>query len=203
MRIATTANAWRCRHTALVVCGLLAACALPVAVNALELAGVLSASRVTPPARVAFSEERINPMFDEPFVLTGYVEYLGPGTMRKVIETPFSEKFLIDNGEIVIESDGENRRLSARRSKALTTLLGAIEAILSGNEEPLLSVFDCEVTGSASDWRIELTPKARRLARHLAGVTVLGDQDAVAVIRTDLEGGETHVMRLLNDTPPQ
>ena len=85
----------------------------------------------------------------------------------------------------------------------MSTLLGAIEAILSGNEEPLSSVFDYEVTGSPSDWRIELTPKARRLARHLTGVTVTGDDNAVNVIRTDLDGGESHVMRLLKDTPSQ
>jgi hypothetical protein len=123
--------------------------------------------------------------------------------LRKVIESPFEETLLVEGGRVSIEVDGETRRLPGGSSKALVTLLAPIEAILAGDEEPLRSAFNYAVDGGAADWRIELTPKARRLAKHVTSVRVSGGSAYVNEIRTDLEGGEQHVMRLHHDEAPQ
>lgn len=166
-----------------------------------ELSAILKLSRVSPPARVAFREERHNPMFESPLLLEGYLEYLGPGMLGKVIESPFQEAFSIEGGEISMIRDGEARRLPVRRSKALETMLSAFEALLSGDAGRLETVFDCQISGDASEWTIDLQPKSRRVSKHLSSLRLSGDDAGVNEILINLSDGEWHVMNILHEVP--
>lgn len=191
---------------ALIVAAPLVAAMLALATTpawSLELAAVLENTTVTPPARVGFREERHNPMLKEPLVLTGYLEYLEAGRLRKVIETPFEEAFLIEADQILIERDGETRRLPLKKSKSLQTILGAIEAILAGDTRRLEETFDHELTSADAVWSVALTPTSRRIARHLKGLRVTGDERSLMSIRVELRDGEWHRMEILrNATQP-
>ena len=169
--------------------------------NSSELSAILATSRVSPPATVAFQEERHNPMFEQPLVLEGYLEYVGQGALRKVIESPFEETLSIESGELLIVRDGKTHRLPVRRNKALEALLGAFEALLSGDVARLESVFDHEVSGDVSNWAIDLTPKSRRVGKHLASVHVSGDSRGVSRLLIHLDDGEWHVMNIQHEVP--
>ena len=161
-----------------------------------ELSAVLATSRVSPPASVAFQEERHNPMFEQPLILDGYLEYVAPGALRKVIESPFQEALSIEAGELLITRDGETHRLPVKRNKALETLLGAFEALLAGDVASLETVFHYEVTGDLSNWTIDLTPKSRRIGKHLSNLRVSGDSGGVGRILIYLRDDEWHVMKI-------
>ena len=161
-----------------------------------ELSVILATSRVSPPASVAFQEERHNPMFERPLILDGHLEYVGPGALRKVIESPFQEALSIKAGELLITRNGETHRLPVKRSKALQALLGAFEALLSGDAVRLESVFDYEVTGDVSNWTIDLKPKSRRIGKHLSSLHVVGNSNGVSRILISLRDGEWHVMSI-------
>jgi len=164
-----------------------------------ELSEILEISRVSPPARVAFREERHNPMFESPLLIEGFLEYLGPGVLGKVIESPFQETFYIEAGEISMIRGGEVRRLPVKRSKALETMLSAFEALLSGDAERLETVFDYEVSGETSEWTIDLQPKSRRIREHLSSLRLSGDDAGVSKIFIDLSDGEWHVMNIQHE----
>jgi len=166
---------------------------------ALELADILAVSRVTPPARVEFQEERHSPLFDEALVLSGYLEYLDYGVLHKVIVSPFSDAFMIDSGEIRLQRDGETRQISLERRDELATIIGGIEAILSGEASLLESLFDYEILGSITDWSIELKPKSRSVARRVPLLSVSGDGDSVVRILIDLRDGERQIMNILHE----
>ena len=163
----------------------------------LELDAVLDSATVTPPSRVGFQEERHNPMLQGPMMLTGYLEYLSAGVLHKVIQTPFEEALLVDHGQVTIERNGEVRRLAVGRSRSLKTILGAIEAILSGDSKKLESIFDYELSGTNEAWSVRLTPISRRIAKQLKSLQVKGDDQALSSIRVDLETGEWHVIHIL------
>lgn len=185
---------------------LLAALLLSVAATTgwpLELATVLENTIVTPPARVQFREERHNSMLSQPLVMTGYLEYLEEGRLRKVIETPFSESFLVDGDRIEFSRDGQVRSVALGRSKALQSMLGGIEAILAGRTEELSAVFDYELSGTATAWTLQLKPRSRRLSQQLNGLQVSGDGTAVTSIRFDLKDDEWHLLEILEDDPDQ
>jgi hypothetical protein len=164
----------------------------------LELDAVLDSVAVTPPGRVEFHEERHNPMLQYPMMLTGYLEYLGAGVLHKVIQTPFEEALLVNNDHVTIERDGEVRRLAIGRSRSLKTILGAIEAILSGDSNKLESIFDYELSGTSDAWSVRLTPISRRIAKQLKSLQIKGDDQALSSIRVDLETGEWHVIHILS-----
>ncbi len=187
------------RRTALMLAVVLSALVPPAL--ATDLPTILATSRVAPPARVAFLEERYNPLFERPLLLEGYLEYLGPGALRKVIQAPFDEAFSIADGAITMERDGESRRLPVRRSKSLETMLGAFEGVLSGDADMLASVFDYEVRGETSDWTIDLTPRSRRIAKQLSSLELRGNDAGVSQISIDLRDGERHIMYIRNEEP--
>ena len=171
--------------------------------SSLELKTVLENTTITPPGRVDFREERHNQLLKEPMVLTGYLEYLETGRLRKVVETPFEEAFLIEKDQIAVERDGKTRKLGLRKSKSLTTMLRGIEAILTGQADRLESIFHYELSGTDCSWSLQLTPISQRIARHLTGLQVKGDGRSVTSIRIDLDGGEWHLMDILHtDSEP-
>lgn len=166
---------------------------------ALDLKTVLDNSGVTPPAKVDFREQRHNPMLKEPLLLTGYLEYIKPGHLGKVMETPFKEAFVVEDGKIEILQNGKTRRLSLNRSKPLKAMLDGIEAVLAGNAERLNETFDYELSGSESDWTLRLVPKSKRIAAHLSVMTVKGTDKAATSIRTDQGADEWSQMDIIAD----
>ena len=165
----------------------------------LELDVILEQAAVTPPSRVGFREERYNPMLKEPLVLTGHLEYLSDGVLRKTISTPFEESFLIESDHIVIERAGDVRTLPLKKSRSLRTILGTIEAILSGQTDKIESEFTHQIGGSAQAWSVVLAPVSRSMRRQLVSLQVTGDDRSVTSIRIDLKGGEWHVMEVFDD----
>jgi hypothetical protein len=163
----------------------------------LELQTVLDNTAITPPARVGFREERHNQLLKEPMVLSGYLEYPEAGWLRKVVETPFQEAFLVGPGQIEVERNGKIHKVALNKSKTLRTMLAGIEAILAGESEKLESVFRYELSGTEESWSLQLTPISRKIARHLTGLQVAGDDKAVSSIRFELKGGEWHLMQIL------
>lgn len=164
---------------------------------ALDLKTILEKSAVTAPSRVNFSEERHNSMLKEPIVLTGYLEYLKPGHLRKAIETPVKESFLITDDHIEINREGEVRRLSLRKSKPIRAMLGGIEAILAGQPDKLDSMFHSELSGTACSWELQLKPRSKRIASHLTGMLVKGDDKSLLSIRIDMKNSEWSLMEIL------
>jgi len=189
------------QHITVVLSRLLAVCLLscaPAYAQSLDLKTVFESVAVTAPAKVAFREERHNSMLKEPIVLTGYLEYLGPGQLRKVIETPFKESFLIADDKIEIDRDGKVRKLSLRKSMPLRTMLGGIEAILAGQADKLDAMFNYELTGTSCSWSLHLEPKSSRVSSHLTSMLVKGDKESVVSIRVDMVQGEWSLMDILH-----
>jgi hypothetical protein len=164
---------------------------------------VLENTAVAPPASVEFREVRHNPLFKEPMVLTGYLEYIKAGRLRKVVETPFEEAFLIDTDHIEMERNGKIRKLSLNKNKFLKVMLGGIEAILAGQSEHLTSVFSYELSGTSNSWSLRLKPLSRSASRHLKSLLVTGNKDSLTSIRFDLRDGEWHLMEIIGaDSKP-
>jgi hypothetical protein len=175
----------------------------PPTVWAFDLDSVLETSKISPPARVRFREERHNPLLKEPLILSGYLEYLAAGHLRKVVESPFQETLLISGESIEILRDGKTTTLSAKHSRSLRTMLAGIEAILAGQEDQLLAAFSSALTGTTDAWYLALTPRSNRIARQLVGLQVGGDADAVTSIRIDLSDDEWHRMIIIPDDAEQ
>ena len=165
---------------------------------AADIEAVLKNVAVSPPARVEFVEQRNNPLFENPMELTGYLEYLAPGKMRKVIQSPFTESYLVDRDYITVERDGTVRKLSTRAARSLQSMLSGLEAMLSGDLAMLEKDFEYDLQGCIQHWTLTMQPRSKKVSRRLTGLVVSGDDDRVHSIRVDLPGDEWHSMQLLD-----
>jgi hypothetical protein len=189
----------RIQKSLLALCGLLS---LPLAAaSALELQAILDKTTIASPSRVEFREVRHNRLLKDDLVFSGYLEYLQNGSLRKVIETPFREAYLVNGDSIEIERDGEKQILSLKKSRSLQTMLGGIEAILAGETEQIKKVFSSELSGAEDDWSLLLRPRSKRIARQLHSLTVLGNAESITSIRFDLQDGEWHEMEIQASNP--
>lgn len=166
-----------------------------------ELDAILSSTAVEPPAEIGFHEERHSPMFKEPMILTGRLEYLAEGVLRKVIETPFAEDILIDGDEITVTRGGETRKLSLNRSRALKHILAAIEAVLRGDRNVLEESFQVDLAGTDAAWTLAMTPTSRAVAKRMDSLEIAGDSKAATSIRINLSGDEWHLMTIGQQPP--
>ena len=169
----------------------------------LDLESLLEASAIAPPGSIRFREERHSPLFKEPLVLSGTFEYIQAGVLRKVVDAPFQESYLVDAGVIKIESGGETRVLPARQTQLIETFLSGIEALLSGDSASLEHNFNHCLKGSLNEWTLELQPKSRRLAKYLQGMQVRGSNGTIADFRVDLGEGEWQLVELIPLPPPR
>ena len=183
----------------LVACCLL--CTVPAFADELDLQTVLERTTITPPSRVDFREVRHNRLLKDDLVITGFLEYLQEGSLRKVIESPFAEAYLIQDNRIEIDRAGVTKTLSLNKSRSLRTMLGGIEAILAGQTDQLTSVFHSELSGVDDDWSLQLRPRSRRIAKQLTSLTVTGNRESITTIRFDLKDGEWHHMEIQATDP--
>jgi hypothetical protein len=165
--------------------------------QALELSDVLERTRVSPPDRVNFKETRHNPLLKEPLELTGYLEYPQVGQLRKVVESPFQESMLVAGDTIELVRDGRTRRVSLRNQESMLTMLQSIESLLAGDTEMLERLFELQLTGTADNWQLRLTPIAARLAKQLDRLTVCGGERAIDEIRFDMQNGEWQRLEII------
>jgi hypothetical protein len=166
-----------------------------------ELATLLARVQVTPPAQVAFTEQRQNRLMKEPLVLSGRLAYPGAGRLEKIVEEPFRETLRVDGDEIAIVRDGSERRVSLRNRKTFRVMLGSIEAIMAGGAATLEEHFEARVSGDDERWRIDLQPRSRRLAGQLEAMAVSGVGDRVESIRFTLPDGEWQLLEIRHEEP--
>ncbi len=169
--------------------------------SSLELQLILDKTSISAPSRVQFREVRHNRLLKDALVFSGYLEYLQDGSLRKVIEVPFHEAYLVNGDTIRIERDGEVQTLSLKKSRSLKTMLGGIEAILAGETAQIEKVFHSELSGAADDWTLMLRPRSSRIAKKLNALTVVGNAESIRSIRFDLEDGEWHEMEIQASPP--
>lgn len=164
----------------------------------MDLQSVLANVAVQPPATIAFEEQRHNAMLKEPLQLTGNLEYLAPGQLRKTIETPFMESVLIDGPMLELTRDGRTRRLSLKSNRMMQVMLGGIAALLAGDTASLERDFGITLEGMEQDWTLRLVPLQPRLASHLQHLEIGGDERNVNSILIRFSDEDWQLMQLLH-----
>lgn len=176
---------------------------LPVVLaDELELAAVIANVAVQPPARIAFEEQRHSSLLKQPLLLTGYLEYLSAGSLQKTIDTPFQESVLIDRKSIEVSRDGRSRRLSLKANVMMQTMLGGIEALLAGDTASLEKHFVLSLQGEPGAWRLQLIPRAQRVAKQLQYLQVSGDAQRVHTILIQFDEQDWQQMNLQTEPLP-
>lgn len=166
-----------------------------------DIVRIAQATAIDPPGSVRFREERHNPMFSEPLVLTGSLEYLGPGVIRKNIESPFQESYLIEPGQVTVVKNNREEVLPTRQGKMISAMLGGIEALLAGDHDSIEEAFEIDLSGTMASWILDLTPRSKRLRKYINSIEIAGNEISFQTLRIDLDDEEWHLMQIIHPQP--
>lgn len=152
---------------------------------------LLAALAREPPQSIAFTELRSSPLLDRALVVTGTLEYAGPGRLARIVTSPHSERTDIDGDEVRIQRANQpERRFSLRRVPELGGLLTGFTAILAGDRAALEREFELAYMDGATGWQLVLTPRSSRARARIENIRVRGVGDAPAcIVTTATKGG--------------
>ena len=150
-----------------------------------------------PPQTIEFTEVRTSALLEGELVVTGTLEYSGPGKLSRIVIAPYAERTDIDGDEVRIQrANRPERRFSLRRAPELGGLLTGFTAILGGDRQALEREFEVSYVGGASAWQLTLTPHSRRAQERVANIRIRGVDDAPACIVTTAtsDGGTAELL---------
>jgi hypothetical protein len=152
---------------------------------------------LTPPAeeRIAFEEERQSPLFDEALTVRGYLERTSDGALVKVVEEPVAQRLTLGRDFVAIESAERTVRTPISRYPALAGLRSGLVGLIDRDGESLLAVFAPSLEEAGDGWRLELSPRDRKLARRLARLVARGCGGELASIEVWQGDGTVETMR--------
>jgi outer membrane lipoprotein-sorting protein len=141
-----------------------------------------------------FVQRQESSMLLEPDVSHGTFSYVAPESVRWEYAAPKPISVVID-GQVMVTWYRDLKRAErlkvGRYSNQVLKYLGA-----SGSFDTLMEYFQIKVSFPSADgepYRVELTPRYERVARHLAGMTVWVDHQRYLPVRLRYEGADGDV----------
>ena len=147
-----------------------------------------------------FTEHQYRKVLSRPIESKGRLYFEPPNIFERRVTVPRAEKYRIEGETLTMETPGHKvRRLSLRSQPLLHGLMLGFQAVVSGDLDLLAPYYHLAVSGSPEEWRLELDPTDRELARRIQKIAVDGRQgDALHFEVTERSGD-----RLVTDIRPR
>ena len=127
------------------------------------------------PASIAFTEVRVSPLLREPLVVSGELEFSGPGSLDRHVRKPYREDTSIRGESVRVEREGEqSRSFALKRAPELRGLLTGFSSLLSGDVPGLKQSFDVQAQGTEASWTLQLVPLDARARKRLQKLEIVG-----------------------------
>jgi hypothetical protein len=169
---------------------LLVSLSVTPAIAAPDSAELVARLERDPPATIAFVEVRFSALLVEPLVVGGELDYESAVTLRRRVETPYSETTTISGESVRVERDGESRTFALRRAPELRGLLTGMIGLLGGDTAYLGQHFAISPAGDDASWQLDLSPTDARVRQRLRAITVAGTgAEPQCFVIHDTQGG--------------
>lgn len=183
------------RHLAILLACLQLGSAAAAAPPALDAR--LAAIRGTLVDEVPFWEERHSPLLAKPAVFEGMLRYdATANVMSKLVQSPEAVSMTVDDRFVSVEREGKTRRIKLKGRPELRALLAGFRGLLTGDTQELEKHFELAFSESDDTWQLEMTPRSRRLAKHVEVMIVDGTHSGVTAICTRMTNGDWQHMTL-------
>lgn len=155
-----------------------------------ELDALLASLARQPPQTIAFVETHRSPLLEGDLVVSGELEYRGPGRLSRIVTAPTRERTDIDGTDVRIQREGRpERRFSLRHSAELGGLLSAFSALLAGDRAALEESFTPRLERGPEGWQLDLVPRSMQAGDRIERIRVRGRGDAPASIEIVTKDG--------------
>jgi outer membrane lipoprotein-sorting protein len=128
--------------------------------------------------RAQFTQTQTLAAMKQPLVSTGSLLFFRDRGVIWRIDTPYQATYVItDSG--VAEVDANGRRVTARNAqgtRGVAQVSKMMRAMLGGDLSALYSQFDVEAEGSATQWRMQLSPNQPQIAQSIKSLQMNGSE---------------------------
>jgi len=140
-----------------------------------ELDSILQRLARPAPSSTPFIEARFSGLLSRPLIVSGELQYLGPGSLVRVVEKPYRERAEIRGNSVTIRrGDAPPQQFSLDQAPQMRSLVTSFSALLGGDVATLRRAFALDLHGSESDWTIGLTPLDPRVHESIRSILVSG-----------------------------
>jgi outer membrane lipoprotein-sorting protein len=146
--------------------------------------------------QVSYEETDCLAVLDRPLKSSGVLIYDAPGHLEKRTLKPKQQSLILDGDELTVHRGRRTYRMQVSAYPQLAPLVDAMRDTLAGNEDALERVFKVGFTGTAEDWKLELVPLDKKMARKVRGVEIAGAHDEIRSVEILQVGGDRSVMTL-------
>jgi hypothetical protein len=151
---------------------------------------LLAALAREPPQSIVFTEFHSSALLDRELVVSGTLDYAGPGKLSRIVTAPYAERTDIEGDTVrIYRADRPERRFSLKRMPELGGLLTGFSAILGGDRAALEREFELAFVNGAAGWQLTLKPKGARARARIMAIRVRGIGGAPACIVTAAKDG--------------
>ncbi|APV50462.1 hypothetical protein BWI17_12620 [Betaproteobacteria bacterium GR16-43] len=144
----------------------------------------------------AYTERKTSPLLAAPLDNSGTLTYRRPNVIEKNVASPRREKLRILADEVVVERNGQERRIAIASQPTLAAFAASLRGVLSGDSAVLRKYFKLRVSGAEEAWSLELVPIDAAVSRYVERVVVEGRGGRVGRIETFEVSGDRTVLEL-------
>jgi outer membrane lipoprotein carrier protein LolA len=152
-------------------------------------------------ASAQFVERKTLRVLEAPLVSSGTLLYVAPDQVEKITVLPERERIAISGDKLTIEGgSGERpRTFSLANAPEIAAFVESIRATLAGDLPALDRFYRVELAGGPASWRLELTPRAEKLAQLVHRIRISGSGEKITAVETDETDGDRSEMSVAED----
>lgn len=138
-----------------------------------------------------FTEKKYIGILDQPLVSSGTLSFQAPDKLEKNTLTPQTESLVLEGDSLTIARQGK-RKMTVRLADhpEAAAFIEGIRGTLVGDLTVLQTYYDVELSGSADNWQLTLTPKQERMSRIFSSIRIAGAQADVQTIHLQQRDGD-------------
>jgi Outer membrane lipoprotein carrier protein LolA-like len=146
---------------------------------------------------VRYVEEDEFKMLDAPVKSAGVLIYRAPDHLEKRTLEPKAQSLTLDGERLTVQRGHRTYRVDLSAYPQMRPFIDSIRDTLAGNEAALERLFKVTFTGTLPSWRLELVPRAERVADKVSRVRIAGARDEIRSVEIEQTDGDRSVMTLL------
>ena len=164
------------------------------AAPAFDLAGLMQLLAANPSSEVVYVEKKYSALLAQPVVSSGRLVYRRPDVVEKNMTAPRQESFRIAGRELTVTRGGKERRMSLSSEPLLAAFAASLRGVLSGDARQLVEHYRLALSGTQSEWTLEMTPIDEEITRFVQRVVVSGRAGHVKQIEVREANGDRSVL---------
>lgn len=145
---------------------------------------------------VTYVEEDHAAILDRPVKSSGVLVYDAPDRLEKRTLKPKAQSLVLQGDDLTVQRGHRKYRLQVSAYPQVAPLVDAMRDTLAGNEAGLERVFKVGFTGTEENWKLELAPLDKDVARKVSRVEIAGTHDEIRSVEILQVGGDRSVMTL-------